>query len=47
MVAAKNQTVQNTQPLLETIAAGTGQHNRIVLKENGKIKIIPTQQVLF
>ena len=35
----KNQSIQNTQPLLETIAAGTGQQNRIVLKENGKINL--------
>ncbi len=43
----KNNTIQNTEPLLETIAAGTGHHHRIVLKENGKIKIIPTQQVQY
>lgn len=43
----KNNVLQNTEPLLDTIAANTGQQNRIVLKENGKIKIIPTQQVLF
>ena len=43
----KNSSAQNTEPLLDTIAAGTGQHHRIVLKENGKIKIIPTQQVHY
>jgi two-component system LytT family response regulator len=43
----KNNNIQNTEPLLETIAASTGHHNRIVLKENGKIKIIPTQQVQY
>jgi two-component system LytT family response regulator len=43
----KNTSIQNTEPLLDTIAANTGQQNRIVLKDNGKIKIIPTQQVLF
>lgn len=43
----KNTEPQKTAPLLETIAAGTGQQNRIVLKENGKIKIIPTQQVYY
>lgn len=37
----------NTKALLDTIAAGTGQQNRIVLKENNKIKIIPTKQVLY
>ncbi|HQR94082.1 MAG: DNA-binding response regulator [Bacteroidetes bacterium 24-39-8] len=37
----------DTKALLETIAAGTGQQNRIVLKENNKIKIIPTKQVLY
>ena len=43
----KNNFIQNTAPLLDTIATSTGQHNRIVLKENGKIKIIPTQQVQY
>lgn len=43
----KNTSIQNTEPLLDTIAANTVQQNRIVLKDNGKIKIIPTQQVLF
>lgn len=37
----------NTKALLETVAAGTGQQNRIVLKENNKIKIIPTNQVRY
>lgn len=37
----------NTMALLETVAAGTGQQNRIVLKENNKIKIIPTNQVRY
>jgi two-component system LytT family response regulator len=43
----KNTVIQNTGQLLETIAANNGIHNRIVLKENGKIKIIPVQQVQF
>jgi two-component system LytT family response regulator len=38
---------QQTKALLETIAADTGQQNRIVLKENGKIKIIPIKQVQY
>jgi two-component system, LytTR family, response regulator len=41
------QPAPDTKALLETIAAGTGQQNRIVLKENNKIKIIPTKQVLY
>jgi two-component system LytT family response regulator len=43
----KNSTLQNTGQLLETISAGNGIQNRIVLKENGKIKIIPIQQVQY
>lgn len=43
----QQQTPPNTKALLETVAAGTGQQNRIVLKENNKIKIIPTKQVLY
>jgi len=43
----QNQQLPNTKALLETVAAGTGQQNRIVLKENNKIKIIPTKQVLY
>jgi two-component system LytT family response regulator len=43
----KNTYIQKTEPLLETIAAGTGQHHRIVLKENGRIKIIPIQQIQY
>lgn len=43
----QQQTQPNTKALLETVAAGTGQQNRIVLKENNKIKIIPTKQVLY
>jgi two-component system, LytTR family, response regulator len=41
------QPAPDTKALLETVAAGTGQQNRIVLKENNKIKIIPTKQVLY
>jgi two-component system LytT family response regulator len=37
----RNTHVQKTEPLLDTIA------HRIVLKENGKIKIIPIQQVQY
>jgi two-component system, LytTR family, response regulator len=36
-----------TKALLDTVAIDTGQQNRIVLKENGKIKIIPTKQVQY
>jgi two-component system LytT family response regulator len=43
----KSNYTQNTEHLLDTIAASTGQHQRIVLKENGKIKIIPIQQVQY
>ncbi|HQS56603.1 MAG TPA: LytTR family DNA-binding domain-containing protein, partial [Sediminibacterium sp.] len=43
----QQQPQPDTKALLETIAAGTGQQNRIVLKENNKIKIIPTKQVLY
>jgi two-component system LytT family response regulator len=43
----KNTIIQNTGQLLDTIAANNGIHHRIVLKENGKIKIIPIQQVLY
>ncbi|MBY0482872.1 MAG: response regulator [Chitinophagaceae bacterium] len=43
----KNASSTNTQVLLDTVAASTGQQNRIVLKDNGKIKIIPTQQVQY
>jgi two-component system LytT family response regulator len=41
----KNTAVPRTEQLLETVNSGI--QNRIVLKENGKIKIIPVQQVLF
>ncbi|MEI6086724.1 MAG: LytTR family transcriptional regulator DNA-binding domain-containing protein [Bacteroidota bacterium] len=41
----KNTSVQHTEQLLETVNSGI--QNRIVLKENGKIKIIPVQQVQF
>ncbi len=41
----KNTSVQLTEQLLETVNHGI--QNRIVLKENGKIKIIPVQQVQF
>lgn len=43
----KGSIIPNTPQLLDTIAAGNGVQNRIVLKENGKIKIIPVQQVYF
>lgn len=43
----QQQSQSNTKALLETVAAGTGQQNRIVLKENNKIKIIPTKQVFY
>lgn len=41
----KNTSVQHTEQLLETVNHGI--QNRIVLKENGKIKIIPVQQVQY
>jgi two-component system LytT family response regulator len=46
-IQQKNNYPQNTEPLLDTITANTGQHHRIVLKDNGKIKIIPIQQVQY
>ena len=42
-----NSFVPNTQPLLDTITTSSGQQNRIVLKDNGKIKIIPIQTVHY
>jgi two-component system LytT family response regulator len=46
-IQQKNSSVQNTGLLLDTIAITNGIQNRIVLKENGKIKIIPIQQVQY
>lgn len=43
----KNSSPQNTGQLLDTVAISHGIQNRIVLKENGKIKIIPIQQVQY
>lgn len=36
-----------TEPLLETAALLTGQHQRIVVKITGKIKIIPVHEILY
>lgn len=43
----KSGTNQNNLQLLDTIHIGNGIQNRIVLKENGLIKIIPVQQVQY
>jgi len=43
----KSGTNQNNLQLLDTIQIGNGIQNRIVLKENGLIKIIPVQQVQY
>ncbi|MGC4665512.1 LytR/AlgR family response regulator transcription factor, partial [Escherichia coli] len=36
---AKESSAGNTKQLVDAIVAATGQQNRIVVKENGKIKI--------
>ncbi len=43
----KNSNNQKTLQLLDTVNIGNGIQNRIVLKENGLIKIIPVQQVHY
>lgn len=43
----KEKNADSTKQLLETVSNTTGQHNRIVVKENGKIKIIPVTQIQF
>nr|WP_294994144.1 response regulator [uncultured Sediminibacterium sp.] len=46
--ATETQVQQNnTSALLNTVASTAQQQNRIVLKDNGKIKIIPTAQVQY
>lgn len=43
----KESSIDNTKKMLETIAGTPDKHNRIVVKENGKIKIIPLTQIQF
>jgi len=43
----KDSSSTNTQQLLNAVAASTGQQNRIVVKDNGKIKIIPIREVQY
>lgn len=46
--ATEQQVQQNrTSELLDTVATTPQQQNRIVLKDNGKIKIIPTAQIQY
>ncbi|MGG9971334.1 LytR/AlgR family response regulator transcription factor [Ferruginibacter sp. SUN002] len=43
----KEINIGNTKQLLETVFNQPDKHNRIVVKENGKIKIIPLSQIQF
>jgi len=43
----KEHTTHNTKQLVDAVVTATGQQNRIVVKDNGKIKIIPLQQVQY
>lgn len=44
---AKESSAGNTKQLVDAIVAATGQQNRIVVKENGKIKIIPLTEIHY
>ncbi|UEG48923.1 LytTR family DNA-binding domain-containing protein [Ferruginibacter lapsinanis] len=43
----KESNAENTKQLLEAVVNTPDKHNRIVVKENGKIKIIPLTQIQF
>jgi two-component system, LytTR family, response regulator len=43
----KEKNTANTKQLLDNVTHATGQYNRVVVKENGKIKIIPVSQLQF
>ena len=46
--ATEKPVLQNkTNELLDTVASTPEQQNRVVLKDNGKIKIIPTSQIQY
>lgn len=40
-------SLSSTQPVIETAAQSPGQHNRIVVKDGNKIKIIPINQIQY
>ena len=43
----KKENIDNTRQLIEAVSNTAGQYNRVVVKENGKIKIIPVSQIQF
>ena len=43
----QEQQVKKTQQIIESAAASPLQHERVVVKISGKIKIIPVQEILF
>lgn len=45
--ATKNTSHQQTQQVLETASASPMQSNRVVVKDGGKIKIIPVNQIQY
>lgn len=44
---SKEKNTAGTKQLLEAVSETQGNHNRVVVKENGKIKIIPVAQLQF
>ncbi len=44
---SSGKNVENTKQLLEAMSANAGNSNRVVVKENGKIKIIPVSQLQY
>jgi two-component system, LytTR family, response regulator len=45
--ANSNTSKANTQLMLETAASSPSQHNRVVVKTGGKIRIIPVEEIFF
>ncbi|MBN8836242.1 MAG: response regulator transcription factor [Sphingobacteriia bacterium] len=43
----KEKSANNTRQLIDAVVASTGQQNRIVVRENGKIKIIPLADIHY
>ncbi len=47
LLLQKNNAVNNTQAIVETASRSVVQSNRIVVKDGGKIKIIPVPQIQY
>jgi two-component system LytT family response regulator len=47
LLQQKNTTAQHTQEVIEAAAHTPSQANRIVVKDGGKIKIIPAAQIIY